>query len=255
MLVVISPAKTLDFSPAPLLLPLTTSEMKDEVVALAKVTRRLKPADLKRLMSISDALAKLNHERFQAFDPELEDGLQAILAFNGGVYAALKARELSRAQLDWAHDHLRILSGLYGVLRPYDAIQPYRLEMGIRLKTRRGPNLYSWWGKRIAQNLDETLQDHGEPVILNAASQEYFGSVDRKALKARVVTCHFKEEQDDDLRVLSFYAKAARGLMARFCIEHRIDRIDDVRSFDVGGYRWNADLSTPDDWIFSRPQP
>ncbi len=202
MLMVISPAKSLDFTAPAQALPLTTPELKSQIVELAKVTRKLTAADLKRLMHISDALAKLNRERFQAFDSELEDGLQAIIAFNGDVYAGLAARELDRPSLEWAQDHLRILSGLYGVLRPFDALQPYRLEMGTRLKTKRGHNLYDYWGETISQTLNAAAAGHADPTLVNLASQEYFGAVDAKALKLPVVTCHFKEEKAGELRTI-----------------------------------------------------
>src|SRR5580704_11559973 len=153
MLIVLSPAKKLDFAPAPVSIPLTTPELGADIAELARTTRKLKRTDLKRLMSISDALAELNYQRFQAFDPESEDGVQAVIAFNGDVYDGLSARTLDKKALNWAQDHVRILSGLYGVLRPLDALQPYRLEMGTRLKTRRGANLYDFWKTPIAETL------------------------------------------------------------------------------------------------------
>ena len=179
-----------------------------------------------------------------------------MIAFNGDVYDGLSARTLDRAGLTWAQDHLRILSGLYGVLRPLDAIQPYRLEMGVRLKTRRGPVLYDFWGKKIAAHLRADLAHSGEGVLINLASQEYFGAVDVAALKAPVVSCHFKEIRPGEApRMLSFYAKKARGLMARFAIDHRIDRADGLKAFDSAGYAFRPDLSTEADWTFCRPHP
>lgn len=255
MLMVISPAKSLDFTPPERVLPLTTPQMKGDIAELAKVTRRLRPRDLKTLMHISDKLATLNHERFQAFDPAVEDGLQAVIAFDGDVYEGLDARSLDKASFDWAQDHLRILSGLYGVLRPADALQPYRLEMGTRLKTRRGQTLYDFWGDRIAKVLNETADGQADPTLVNLASQEYFGAVDIKALKIPVVTCHFKEEKGDLLRVLGFYAKKARGLMARYAIDRRIERVEDLKGFDTAGYAFRPELSTDSDWVFARPQP
>lgn len=255
MLMVISPAKSLDFTPPERVLPLTTPQMKGDIAELAKATKRLRPRDLKQLMHISDKLAALNHERFQAFDPEVEDGLQAAIAFDGDVYAGLEARSLDKAGFDWAQDHLRILSGLYGLLRPADALQPYRLEMGVRLKTRRGHTLYDFWGPRIAKALNEAADGHADPTLVNLASQEYFGAVDAKALKIPRVTCHFKEEKDGELRVLGFFAKKARGLMARFAIDRRIDRAEDLKAFDVAGYRFAPERSGERDWVFARPQP
>jgi uncharacterized protein len=255
MLMVISPAKSLDFTAPAQALPMTTPELKAQIGELAKVTRKLTAADLKRLMHISDALAKLNRERFQAFDSELEDGLQAIIAFNGDVYGGLAARELDRPALEWAQDHLRILSGLYGVLRPFDALQPYRLEMGTRLKTKRGHNLYDYWGETISQTLNAAAAGHADPTLVNLASQEYFGAVDAKVLKLPVVTCHFKEEKAGALRVLGFFAKKARGRMARYVIDNRVDRAEGLKGFDLDGYRFQPSLSTDADWVFARPQP
>jgi cytoplasmic iron level regulating protein YaaA (DUF328/UPF0246 family) len=255
MLMVISPAKSLNFDPPPRPLPLTTPALKDDIAELAQVAKKLRPRDLKRLMGISDNLAALNHERFQHFDPEMEDGLQAAIAFNGDVYAGLQARTLDKKGFDWAQSHLRILSGLYGVLRPADALQPYRLEMGVGLKTRRGKTLYAFWKKPIAQALNEVARGMKDPTLVNLASQEYFGAVDVAALQMPVVTCHFKEEKDGELRVISFYAKKARGLMARYAIDLRIERAEKLKSFDVEGYGFQPTLSTDTDWIFARPQP
>ncbi len=254
MLLVISPAKSLDFTPAPADLPLTERLFVKETADLAKVTRRLKRADLKRLMSISDALATLNVERFKAFDPESPDGVQAAFAFDGDVYAGLDARSLDRAGLDWAQDHLRILSGFYGLLRPLDAIQPYRLEMGVRLKTRRGSNLYDYWGPRLAKALNTAAEGHADPTLVDLASQEYFGAVDRRALKLPLVQVRFLEEKDGEARVLSFFAKKARGLIARWAIEHRIDRAEGLKDFAVDGYRFSAHASERE-WTFVREQP
>ncbi|MEH0197739.1 peroxide stress protein YaaA [Caulobacter sp. CCNWLY153] len=255
MLMVISPAKSLDFTAPDQVLPLTTPALKPQIAELAKVTRKLTAADLRRLMHISEKLADLNRERFQHFDPEVEDGLQAVIAFNGDVYAGLAARELDRPALEWAQGALRILSGLYGVLRPLDALQPYRLEMGTRLKTKRGANLYDFWGETIAKTLNEAAADHADPTLVNLASQEYFGAVDAKALKLPVVTCHFKEEKAGALKVLGFYAKKARGRMARYAIEGRVEKAEDLKAFDLDGYSFRPDLSTQADWVFARPQP
>lgn len=254
MLILLSPAKSLDFTAGPQA-ALTMPELADQTAELAKTTRRLTARELKRLMSLSDSLAKLNRERFQAFDPESEEGLQAVFAFNGDVYLGLRARELDRKALAFAQDHVRILSGLYGVLRPLDAIQPYRLEMGTRLKTRRGANLYDFWGARLSEALDRALAGHADRTIVNCASEEYFGAVDRKALKAPVVSCRFLEEKDGEARIISFFAKRARGAMARFAIDQRIDRAADLKAFDRDGYRFQPHLSTDDEWTFSRPQP
>jgi cytoplasmic iron level regulating protein YaaA (DUF328/UPF0246 family) len=218
MLIVLSPAKSLDYTPLDPVtgasLPLTTPQLKSDIAELAKTTSKLTRQDLRSLMSISEKLAELNFERFKAFDPACEDGLQAAMAFDGDVYEGLQARKLDRAGLDWAQDHLRILSGLYGLLRPLDALQPYRLEMGTRLKTKRGANLYDFWGDRLSKAINADLAGQSAPIVLNLASTEYFGAVSKKALKARVITANFKEIKDGEARVLSFYAKRARGAMA-----------------------------------------
>jgi cytoplasmic iron level regulating protein YaaA (DUF328/UPF0246 family) len=255
MLIVLSPAKALDFTAPPQSVGMTAPELADQTAELAKVAKKLRVIDLKRMMDLSDNLAKLNRERFQAFQADSEDGLQAAFAFNGDVYLGLKARELDRKALAWAQDHLRILSGLYGVLRPLDAIQPYRLEMGVRIKTRRGMSLYDFWGPRVSETLDAALTGHKDRTVVNCASQEYFGAVDRAALKAPVLTCRFLEEKDGEARIMSFFAKRARGAMARFAIDNRIERAADLKAFDRDGYRFVAALSTDEEFTFARPQP
>ena len=255
MLLVISPSKALDFTPAPPAVPLSAPQLADQTAELARTTRKLRTIDLKRMMALSDTLAKLNRERFQAFQPDSEDGLQAAFAFNGDVYLGLKARELDKRALAWAQDHVRILSGLYGLLRPLDAIQPYRLEMGVRLKTRRGQSLYDFWGPRLAEALNMAAAGHKDRTLVNCASQEYFGAVDRSALNLPVVSCRFLEEKDGEARVLSFFAKRARGLLARYAIDNRIERTADLRAFDAAGYRFVPSLSTDDEFTFARPQP
>lgn len=253
MLIVLSPAKRLDFSPPDLDVPMTERRCAQETAELAKVTRKLSRADLRRLMSISDKLADLNHARFQAFDNETTEGaLQAVFAFAGDVYDGLGARSLGPADLAWAQDHLRILSGFYGLLRPLDSIQPYRLEMGVRLKTKRGGSLYDFWGERISERLNADAEALGERTLVNLASQEYFGAVDARALKLPVVTPHFKESKDGEARIISFFAKKARGAMARFAIQNRIDKAEGLKAFDSDGYRFDKGASTDTDWIFIR---
>ncbi len=255
MLLVISPAKTLDFTPADPSLPATLPEMRKDTSALAAVAKTLRAADLKRLMDISDALAELNVSRFKGFRVrgEAEGQVQAAFAFAGDVYDGLDARTLDSDGLDWAQDHLRILSGLYGVLRPLDRIQPYRLEMGVRLKTERGHSLYDFWGDKPAKALNKAAEGHAERTLVNLASQEYFGAVDIKALKLPVVTCHFKEEKEGQPRIVSFFAKQARGRMARFAIDHRLEQAAGLKAFDLDGYAYRSDLSSEHDWVFTRP--
>jgi len=255
MLIVISPAKALDFTRPEGLAPMTTPEMTADIAELAQVAKKLKAGDLKKMMDLSDKLAQLNRERFQAFDPAMEDGLQAAFAFNGDVYSGLKARELDKKALTYAQKHLRILSGLYGLLRPLDAIQPYRLEMGVRIKTKRGTSLYDFWGDRIATGLNEAARGHKDKTLVNCASQEYFGAVDRAALAIPVVTAKFLEEKDGSAKIISFYAKKARGLMARFAIDNRIEKAEDLKAFDSEGYRFQKGASSDAEWVFSRPQP
>ncbi len=255
MLFVLSPAKALDFSAPEIRLGMTAPQFDQEVAELARTTRKLSVADLRRLMSLSEKLAELNRARFQAFDPDSEAGLQAALAFNGDVYSGLGARQMSKADLDWAQDHLRILSGLYGLLRPLDVIQPYRLEMGTPLKTRRGATLYDFWADRIALALNAAAKDHADPTLVNLASQEYFGAVDARALKLPVLAVRFLEERHGHVRIVSFYAKKARGLMARWAIDNRISRADDLKGFDLEGYGFVAGESQPGEWTFIRPQP
>ncbi|WP_123286538.1 peroxide stress protein YaaA [Brevundimonas halotolerans] len=252
MLMILSPAKRLDFSDPATDVPATAHRMTDDVRSLSVTARRQTQADLRRLMGISADLAKLNQVRFKAFDPDSEDGLQAALAFAGDVYQGLDARSLAADDLGWAQDHLRILSGLYGLLRPLDRIQPYRLEMGTRLKTRRGSSLYDFWGDRISKALNADAEGHADPTLVNLASQEYFGAVDAKALKLPVVNIHFREEKDGESRIISFFAKKARGTMARYAIENRIDRAEDLKAFDRDGYGFQASPSTENDWIFTR---
>jgi len=252
VLMILSPAKRLDFSDPATDVPATAHRMTDDVRSLSVTARRQTQADLRRLMGISADLAKLNQVRFKAFDPDSEEGLQAALAFAGDVYQGLDARSLAADDLGWAQDHLRILSGLYGLLRPLDRIQPYRLEMGTRLKTRRGSSLYDFWGDRISKALNADAEGHADPTLVNLASQEYFGAVDAKALKLPVVNIHFREEKDGESRIISFFAKKARGTMARYAIENRIDRAEDLKAFDRDGYGFQASPSTENDWIFTR---
>ena len=255
MIIVLSPAKALDFSAPAEPLAATWPQFQKETAELAQVTRKLSAGDLKRLMSLSDNLAELNRERFQAFDPSARTGLQAALAFNGDVYSGLKARELAPEAMDWAQDHVRILSGLYGLLRPLDMIQPYRLEMGTRLATRRGATLYDFWADQIARALNAAAQGQADPTLVNLASQEYFGAVDARALKLPLINVRFLEEKDGHARIVSFYAKKARGLMARFAIDNRLERAEDLRAFDLEGYRFLASESQAGEWTFIRPQP
>ncbi|MDP5085726.1 MAG: peroxide stress protein YaaA [Yoonia sp.] len=255
MLVVVSPAKSLDMDPVDI--KPTAPDFQEDAVRLSKTAKNLSLKDLKGLMDISDDLARLNRDRFAAFAaaPDAAMTKPAALAFNGDTYQGLEARTLSEDDLAWAQDHLRILSGLYGLLRPLDAIQPYRLEMGSRLKTRRGKSLYDYWGDTIAKALNAQAEAVQTDTLINCASQEYFGAADRKALKLRVITPVFMEVKDDKPRIVSFFAKRARGAMARFIIENRVKEADGIKGFESGGYSYDPDMSDGDKWVFLRDYP
>ena len=255
MLILLSPAKSLNFDPPTARLPLTQAVLKDDIAILDGYTRKLTARQIKRMMALSDNLATLNYERFQAFDPAVDDGLQAAIAFNGDVYLGLDARSLDITAMKWAQDRIRILSGLYGVLRPLDALQPYRLEMGVKLKTKRGTMLHDFWQKPVAPLLEADARKLSDETIVNLASQEYAGAVDRAALTVPLIDVSFREEKDGELRVISFYAKRARGRMARYAIDHRIEHPEKLKSFDLDGYQFQSDLSDETHWVFTRPQP
>ncbi len=254
MLIALSPAKTLDFSPTPEGLPLSRPAFARDTAALSAITRTLKPADLKRLMGVSDKLAALNVERFRAFRTGAKaPGVPAALAFAGDVYTGLKARTLDAEALAWAQGRIRILSGLYGLLRPLDVIQPYRLEMGVKLANPRGEDLYAFWRARIVKALNTDARGQADPTLVNLASVEYFGAVDRKALKLPVVTCLFKQaEPDGTLRNIALFAKRARGAMARFAIDRRLEEASALKDFDVDGYRFDPGVSDDVTWTFVR---
>jgi len=257
MLVVISPAKRLDWDARDV--KATQPDFQDDAIRLAKTARNLTLGKLKDLMDLSDDLARLNRDRFRAFEetPADDNTRPAALAFAGDTYQGLEAASLSKDELSWAQDHLRILSGLYGVLRPLDAIQPYRLEMGSKLKTRRGKNLYDYWRDDLSKALNAQARDVGSDVLVNCASQEYFGAVAPKALELRVVTPQFMEDKGDGKgpKIVSFFAKKARGAMARFVVQNRLTDVDAIKDFDTGGYAFQADASTPDKPVFVRDYP
>ncbi|MBS0390856.1 MAG: peroxide stress protein YaaA [Proteobacteria bacterium] len=255
MLFLLSPAKSLDYdSPLPEGLPHTRPVFVPEAERLIAVLREKSPQEVASLMSISDALAALNVARYAAWRPRFTaaNARQAVLAFNGDVYEGLQAHTLSGDELDWAQQHLAILSGLYGVLRPLDWMQPYRLEMGTRLATEAGANLYQFWGARIAEHLSQRLAQDVTPVVVNLASQEYFKSVDRKALKARVIECVFEDYKAGQYKIISFYAKRARGLMARYAVQHRVTTPRQLEGFDLEGYALHPASSTPERLVFRR---
>ncbi|SLN30985.1 hypothetical protein ROA7450_01364 [Roseovarius albus] len=252
MQIVISPAKKMDMNPveAPLI---TSPQFQKQADELALVAKSLTAADLGKLMKISQNLAAMNAERFQSFGTMGEK--PAALAFAGDTYQGLEASSLDHDELNWAQDHLGILSGLYGLLRPLDAIQPYRLEMGSRLKNPRGKNLYEYWGDTIAMTLNDRAERLGSDVLVNCASQEYFGAVDLKALKPCVITPVFMEDRNGTAKIVSFYAKKARGAMARYIIQHRLTDPKALLDFDTGGYAYQPDMSEPDKPVFLRDYP
>ncbi len=254
MLFLLSPAKTLDYDTPVGDLPHTRPAFVNEAAELVGVLRRQSPAQVARLMDLSNELAALNVARYQAWVPRFtaQNSRQAVLAFNGDVYGGLDAKSLDAGDLQWAQAHVCILSGLYGVLRPLDRMQPYRLEMGTALKTPRGVNLYQFWGARIAESLNRRLVADLTPVVVNLASQEYFKAVDLKVLKARVVECVFEEWRADRYKVISFMAKRARGLMARWAIAHRVTTPRKLQAFAGEGYGFDPAASTPGRLVFRR---
>jgi hypothetical protein len=221
---------------------------------LIGVLKKKSPQQIAELMSLSDKLAGLNVARYEAWSPKFSasNSKQAVLAFNGDVYEGLDAKTLKPAQLEWAQEHVCILSGLYGVLRPLDWMQPYRLEMGTALSTTKGKNLYQFWGSHIADYLNERAAAEAVPVIVNLASEEYFKAVDKKALKPRVVNCVFEEHKAGKYKIISFMAKRARGLMVRYAIENKLSSVKKLESFNLEGYRFTSDVSTPERLVFRR---
>ena len=255
MLAILSPAKTLDFDS-----PLTTDqhsapEFTKESKALIKTLRQLEPSDIGSLMGISDKLATLNHDRYAHWSAKFDDASGArasLLAFKGDVYLGLDAQTLSKRDFTWAQKRLRVLSGLYGLLRPLDRIHPYRLEMGTALRNTAGKDLYEFWGGKVTQALNEALSGQRSKVLINLASNEYYKVVQAQNIDGRIVTINFKEWRRDAYRFVSFSAKKARGLMARYMIDQRAEKADDLKAFDVEGYAFNEELSSRDEWIFTR---
>jgi cytoplasmic iron level regulating protein YaaA (DUF328/UPF0246 family) len=254
MLLVLSPAKTLDFaSPAASVEPTTPRWMK-ESARLIRGLRRLDAEAIADLMDLSPRLAELNVERYRAWKPKNYEAQSrpAIFAFDGDVYEGLRARDMDREALQWAQGHLRIFSGLYGVLRPFDWLQPYRLEMATRFENDRGRDLYAFWGDRIARSLDEDLKGHHTALVVNLASEEYFAAVDRRRLRAPVVQAVFQESRGGPFKVVSFSAKKARGLMARWAIERRVEDPEQLKDFAEEGYRFSVEASETQVWVFRR---
>ncbi|MDO8449008.1 MAG: peroxide stress protein YaaA [Rhodoferax sp.] len=256
MLFLLSPAKSLDFETPAGDVPHTQPLFVKQSTALIHLLQQQSPQEIAGLMSLSNTLAGLNVARYAAWRPKFtaKNAKQAVLAFNGDVYEGLDAKSLKPDELAWTQDHICILSGLYGVLRPLDWMQPYRLEMGTQLENAHGNNLYKFWGSQISDYLNERLQRDVSPVVVNLASQEYFKAVDTKALKARVIECVFEEYKNGQYKIISFYAKRARGLMARYAATHRVVTPKQLQGFDAEGYAFEAIVSKPERLVFRRRQ-
>jgi len=257
MLAIISPAKKLDFESEPKTDAHTMPDLLDETGTLVKKAKSLSRSKLKSMMKLSDNLVDLNFERFKAFKTpfHLGNARQAALSFAGDTYVGLDAGSLSDKDLDFAQDHLRILSGLYGLLRPLDLIQPYRLEMGTKFPVGRTADLYDFWGNKIADRLNDAVSTHSDPAIICLASNEYASVVKPSALAGPMITPVFKERKDGKERVLGLFAKRARGMMARYIIEKRLKTSNALKKFNDGGYQFQPDQSDDKTWVFSRPQP
>ena len=254
MLAILSPAKTLDYE-TPLKTKLNSQPIYGrESNQLIKTLRTFEPFEVASLMKISDKLADLNHKRYVEWrnKPAESKTRPAALAFKGDVYQGLEAESFNDNDLKFAQRHLRILSGLYGLLRPLDVIQPYRLEMGTKLKTSKGQNLYDYWGTKLTTGLNEALKESKEGTLVNLASNEYFGAVQHKLLEGSLLNIGFKEKRNGQLKFVSFSAKKARGLMAKFIIKERLKNPDDLKNFDLEDYKFNKKLSSELDWTFSR---
>ncbi|WP_343626941.1 peroxide stress protein YaaA [Roseateles puraquae] len=257
MLFLLSPAKSLDYdtpTPPELAPALTRPQFLPDTARLIDVLRTKSVADVRELMDLSEPLAQLNVDRYRAWRPRFTDhnSKPAVLAFNGDVYDGLDAKSLTADDLAWAQTHVCMLSGLYGILRPLDRMQPYRLEMGTRLQTEAGASLYDYWGDRLALHLNKLAQAEKVPVIVNLASQEYFRAADRRVLKPRVIDCQFEDWKNGEYKIISFFAKRARGLMARFAIQQRLQTPEGLQAFDLDGYRLASEVSSPDRLVFRR---
>ncbi|WP_127959978.1 peroxide stress protein YaaA [Serratia microhaemolytica] len=256
MLIIISPAKTLDYQSPLATQRFTQPELLAQSEQLIRYCRQLTPAQIASLMSISDKLAGLNAARFADWQPvfNLHNARQAVLAFKGDVYTGLQAEDFSEDDFDFAQQHLRILSGLYGVLRPLDLMMPYRLEMGIKLVTPHGSDLYQFWQQTITEKLNHALQQQGDEFIINLASDEYFKSVHAQKLDGVVIKPIFLDQKQGKFKVISFYAKKARGLMSRFIIKNRLTTREQLTGFNLAGYCFDADASTQSELVFKRPE-
>ncbi|HEC20032.1 MAG TPA: peroxide stress protein YaaA [Gammaproteobacteria bacterium] len=256
MLIVISPAKTLDYDTPAKTKVSTLPDYLDHSQRLIRQLKGMTPHEIASLMKVSDRIAGLNYERFQAWNKKFteKNAKQCVLAFKGDVYTGLDAESFSSKDFSFAQQHLRILSGLYGLLRPLDLMQPYRLEMGTKLATDAGKNLYEFWGSTITEGLNGQLKKLKSDSLINLASNEYFKAVRPQELNARIITPAFKEFKNGDYKMIGIYAKKARGLMSRYIIQHQLNDPEDIKAFDEEGYAFNKKLSKADNWVFTRRQ-
>lgn len=257
MLIVVSPAKTLDYDTPPKTSTFTMPDYLDDSAELIHRLRELSALDISDLMHVSSKIAELNFDRYEIWDKKFNEknAKQAVLAFKGDVYTGLDAESFSAKDFKFAQSHLRILSGLYGLLRPLDLMKAYRLEMGTKLSNERGKNLYEFWGSTITEGLNEQLKKIKSKHLINLASNEYFKSVKPKELKGEIITPAFKELKDGDYKMIGIYAKKARGLLSRYIIQNQLSDIEDIKSFDVEGYKFNSKLSKGTNWVFTRKIP
>ena len=252
MLIVLSPAKSLDLETPPTTSLHSTPDFLDHSAQLIERMRQFSPAEVGSLMGISDELSSLNVARYASWTPQLDEARQAIMAFNGDVYAGFDARSLQSSQLDYAQSRVRILSGLYGLLRPLDLIHPHRLEMGTRLSTARGKDLYAFWGDTITEALNRTASEQKAQVLVNLASEEYFKSVRPRQLAVPVITPVFEDWKNGKYKIISFYAKRARGMLARYAAVNQIRDPEQLKQFDVDGYAYVPEASNDSSWVFRR---
>ena len=251
---ILSPSKTMDYETPPKTASFTIPDHLRNSAKLVDVVKKKTSADLMKLMKVSEKIAKLNVQRFNKWHLPFDskNSKQAVLAFKGDVYSGLDANSLTESKLNYAQTHLRIISGLYGLLKPLDLMQPYRLEMGLKLKTDKGSDLYRFWGRKITNALNSIFEKEDEPVLINLASNEYFKSIQSESLDCRLITPEFKEFKNGKYKIISFFAKKARGMMARYAIDKNIEDPEKLRDFDYDGYTYNNDLSKADNWIFCR---
>jgi hypothetical protein len=254
MITILSPAKKLDEKSNPTTKNYSQPVLLEDSKILVNEIRNLSPDDIQSIMKVSRDIAEMNFERYARWNTpfDLGNAKQAILMFNGQAYNGLDAKSMKEKELEFAKDHVRILSGLYGMLRPLDLIQSYRLEMGTKLANSRGADLYEFWGNKITNQLNEDFKKHDQKYLINLASEEYFKSINPKKLDAEIITPVFKEKKGQQYKTIAVYAKKARGMMTRFIIDHQIEEPEALKSFDLEGYHFNADLSTKKQWVFTR---